>query len=116
MGGRSVAACGAAAPAASAAAAASTALVDRRLARLAGVVHIDRLDLGVELERGRSLLARSDARGLRAAKGKLGLASGRPAVDVDDAGLDVVREAEDRRGIAGEDGGGQPVAHVVGGS
>src|SRR6185295_4526450 len=117
MGGRSIPSGGAATitPAASVAAATSTALVDTRLPSLAGVVDVDSFHLGIELERGRSLLARPDAGGLGAAEGKLRLAPGRAAVDVDDAGLDVVREAEDVRRIAGEDGRGEAVAHVVGG-
>src|SRR5438552_6472234 len=90
MGGRSAAvwASPPAAPAASAHSAirASRALVNARLARLPRVVHIDRLDLGVELEGGRPLLAGPDAGGLGASEGQLRLAPRRAAVDVDDAG------------------------------
>src|SRR5918996_40945 len=51
------------------------------------VVHIDRLDLGIELDGGAALLARADAGGLGATERELRLAAGCPAVDVDDAGL-----------------------------
>ena len=76
----------------------------------AGVVHVDGLDLGEELDGGRALLARADARGLDAAEGQLGLAAGRAAVDVDDPGLDAVHEAEDAGHVAGEDRGGEAEA------
>src|SRR5215204_4999946 len=90
------------------------ALVEVPLTLTPGVIDVDDLQLGAEVERGRALLEGADARGLDAAEGDVRLAAGGGRVDVRHAGLDLVHEAEDAGRILCEDGRGEPELAVVG--
>src|SRR4051812_27512948 len=88
--------------------------VEVRLPRGARVVVVDRLDLGVEVDGGLALLARSDAGVLDSAERQLGLAADRGRVHVDDPAFDLLDEAEDRRGVARVDARREPVLDARG--
>src|SRR5437016_6031699 len=87
--------------------------VEVRLPRLTGVVVINGLDLGVELDRRLPLLPLPDPGVLDPAEGEVRLAADGGRVHVDDPALDLVDEAEDRRGIARVDARGELVTHAV---
>src|SRR5437016_1203623 len=84
------------------------------LALATGVVHINYFQFGVEVERGRALLAIADAGAFDAAERNVRFAAGRRRVDMRHAGFNLVNEAEDARGVVRKDCGRQAILSVVG--
>src|ERR1051325_2255167 len=89
-------------------------LIQIPLALASGVIDVDDLQLRVETQRGRALLAVADARALDAAEGDMRLAAGGRRVDVRHARLDLVNETKDARSVVGEDGRREAVFGIVG--
>src|SRR5271169_3179313 len=96
-----------------AAAKATRALIDTGRPFRAGIVDIDCLDLRVEIEGRGPLFPRPHPSGFRPSEGELCLAPWRSAVDVDDAGLDVVDEPKCGRRVIGEDRCREAVFHRI---
>src|SRR3954453_10911781 len=87
--------------------------VDLGLLEPARVVHVDRLPLGEDVERGLPRLAVAVARLLGAAEGQVHLGARRAGVDVRDAGLEVAHRPEGLVDVAREDRGGEAVLDPV---
>src|SRR4051812_23625575 len=89
-------------------------LVNLRLALGPGVVNVDDLELGVEVERDAALLARSNTGALHAAERNLRFTAGGAGVHVRDAGFNAINELENLGHVARVNRGAQPEAHAVG--
>src|SRR5438552_13107017 len=68
--------------------------IDLRALKLARVIDVDRLPLGVDVERGAAGLTMTVAGRLHTAERELDLRTDGARVDVDDPGLGVAHEAE----------------------
>src|ERR671931_2023240 len=77
--------------------------VDLGLLELPGVVDVDRLPLGEDVQRGLARLAVAVPGVLRAAEGQVHLGADRARVDVRDPGHEVAHRAEGLVHVAGED-------------
>src|ERR1700687_256800 len=64
-------------------------LIDLRLLERVGVIHIDRLPLGVKVNRADAALAMAVAGGLRAAEREVNFGADGRSIDVSDAGLQI---------------------------
>src|ERR1700758_1593472 len=68
--------------------------VDLRFLQFIGVVDIDRLPLGVEVNRADAALAVSVASGFGTAEGQMDLRANRRGIDVGDAGIQIANRGE----------------------
>src|SRR5579859_4245231 len=68
--------------------------VDLRLLQLVGVIHVDCLPLGVEVNRADAAFAVTVAGGLGAAERKVYLGANSRSIDVGDAGVKVAHRSE----------------------
>src|SRR6266850_2062141 len=89
-------------------------LVNLRLALGAGVVNVDGLELGVEVERDAALLARPNAGALHAAERNLRFAAGGTGVHVRYAGFNAIDELENLGHVARVNRGAQSEADPIG--
>src|SRR5919201_5063042 len=88
-------------------------VVDLGPLQAAGVVDVERLPFGEDVERGLAGLAVAVAGVLRAAERQVDLGSDRAGVDVRDAGVEVAHRAEGLVDVAAEDRRREAVADAV---
>src|ERR1019366_6131574 len=88
--------------------------VDLRLLQLVGVIHVDGLPLGVEINRADAPLAMAVAGGLGAAEGQMDFCADGRGIDIGDAGLEVADGGEGFVDVLGVQRRRQPVFDVIG--
>src|SRR3954462_6791430 len=80
-------------------------LVKICLSRAAGVIDVDDLEFGVEIDRNTPHFAQPNPGRLHSAERNVRLTTDSWGVDVKDAGVEAIDEPEHRRDVAGIDGG-----------